>query len=66
LSQTRVAVGNNQGRVGSRYLQGQVDKACLIVTDRPKEANDVEQREVPINLVAVLAKPFAVFLREHG
>lgn len=66
LSQTRVAVGNNQGRIGSLYVQGQVDKACLVVTDRYEQANDVEQCEVSINLIAELAKPFAVFLREHG
>lgn len=66
LSQTRVAVGNNQGRVGSRYIQGQVDKACLVVTDQPEQANVAEKHEVQISLVAKLAPPYAVFLRDHS
>lgn len=65
LNQTKVAVGNNQGKLGSRYLLGQVDKACLEVTDRPEQTNEAEKKEVEINLVAELAEPYAVFLRDH-
>ena len=65
LDQTRVAVGNNVGRLGSRYLLGQVDKACLEVTDKPEQTNEVQTKEVQINLVAELADPYAVFLRDH-
>lgn len=62
LAATRVAVGLNQGRLGSRYVQGQADKACLevIEVDRANEPSKV----VSINLVAELAEPYAVFLRE--
>jgi hypothetical protein len=28
LDQTRVQVGPSRGRLGSRYIQGRVDKAC--------------------------------------
>lgn len=62
LAATRVAVGPNQGRIGSRYVQGQADKACLevIKVDRANEPSKV----VAINLAAELAEPYAVFLRE--
>jgi hypothetical protein len=66
LNQTRVAVGNNQGRLGSRYLLGQVDKACLEVTEHPEQINAGEKKEVQISLVAELASPYAVFLRDHS
>jgi hypothetical protein len=66
LNQTRVAVGNNQGRVGSRYLLGQVDKACLEITDKPEQTNEEEKKEVEISLVAELAAPYAVFLKDHN
>jgi hypothetical protein len=66
LSQTKVAIGNNKGRVGSRYIQGHVDKACLEVTDRPEQVNTGNLKEIRINLVAKLTSPYAVFLRDHG
>lgn len=62
LSSTRVAVGRNQGRLGSRYVQGQADKACLEVVE-PERFNE-PRKAVPINLVAELEEPYAVFLRE--
>lgn len=63
LSATRVAVGPNTGRLGSRYVRGQADKACLMVTE-PETVNEEEKRKVRIDLVAELVDPFAVFLRE--
>jgi hypothetical protein len=63
LAQTEVALGNCKGRAGNRYVQGRVDKACLTVTEAPELANDIENREAPISLVAELAAPFAVFVR---
>lgn len=65
LNQTRVAVGRTQGRLGSRYIQGHVDKACLEVLPQPELSNDEKAMEVRIGLVAELAKPYAVFLRDH-
>jgi hypothetical protein len=65
LARTKVAIGNSRGRAGDRYLMGRVDKACLEVAER-LEANDAEQNEVQINLVAELAAPYAVFLKYHG
>jgi hypothetical protein len=62
LDQTKVAVGNNMGRLGSRYIAGRVDKACLEVMDVPERTNE-EPKIRPIHLVADLEKPFAVFLR---
>jgi len=67
LDQTRVAIGPSMGRLGSRYIKGRVDKACLEVLDKPEKAN-VEQgdaMERSINLVAKLRAPYAVFLRKY-
>ena len=63
LDQTRVPVGPSTGRLGSRYIKGRVDKACLEVLDAPELTNDVDPREIEINLVATLRAPYAVFLR---
>ncbi len=63
LASTRVAVGRNEGRQGSRYVQGQADKACLLVTE-PGQDDDKPKR-VKIDLIAELIDPYAVFLSEH-
>lgn len=63
LDQTRVPVGPSMGRLGSRYVQGRVDKACLEVLAAPELVNDSAPRDVGINLVATLKAPYAVFLR---
>jgi hypothetical protein len=62
LTQTQVAVGNSKGRLGSKYIQGKVDKACLEVLDRPA-TNEDDKKEIAVGLVAELASPYAVFLR---
>lgn len=64
LHQTEVAVGPKQGRLGSLYIKGRVDKACLEVTDEPARINDPEKATLQIDLVAELAPPYAVFLRD--
>jgi hypothetical protein len=66
LDQTRVPVGPSMGRIGSRYLRGQVDKACLEVLDRPEAVNEGDPRALAINLVAELQSPYAVFLRNKS
>jgi len=65
LLQTKVAIGPTTGRVGSRYIKGRVDKACLEITDAPELANEEDGADPnrPINLVADLISPYAVFLR---
>ena len=62
LDQTRVPVGPSTGRLGSRYIQGRVDKACLEVLDEPERVNE-PARDIEVNLVANLVDPYAVFLR---
>jgi hypothetical protein len=64
LHETRVAVGANAGRVGSRYIKGRIDKACLFVDEKPELANEAETSDVNINLVAELVDPYSVFLRD--
>jgi hypothetical protein len=63
LNQTRVPIGPSQGKTGTRYLRGQVDKACLEILPAPELTNEEDAREVSIGLVAELREPFAVFLR---
>lgn len=63
LNRTRVPVGPSTGRLGSRYINGRVDKACLEMLEGPELPNDAEARNIQINLVATLQDPFAVFLR---
>ena len=50
LDQTRVPVGPSIGRLGSRYIKGRVDKACLEFTDSPELSNDAERRIIDIGL----------------
>lgn len=66
LQQTVVPVGPSNGRVGSRYVSGRIDKACLTVTTQPELSNDDTVKfERPIHLVAELVRPYAVFLRNY-
>jgi hypothetical protein len=62
LDHTRVAIGPSQGRSGSRYIQGRVDKACLEVTSAAQEPGPPNM--IKIGLVARLVAPYAVFLRD--
>ncbi len=62
LDQTSVPVGPSMGRLGSRYIQGRVDKACLEVLEAPELVNEA-RRDIDIQLVADLLDPYAVFLR---
>jgi hypothetical protein len=57
LADTRVAVGNSRGRVGTEYIKGHVDKACLEVVSHTG-ADSVE-----IGFIADVVEPYAVFLR---
>lgn len=68
LDVTRVALGNSMGRPGQKYIQGRVDKACLEVIEATghEEAAGGEAIRTPvqhIGLVAKLASPFAVYVR---
>ena len=66
LQQTVVPVGPSSGRVGSRYVSGRIDKACLTMTAQPELSNaDTAKFERPIHLVAELVQPYAVFLRNY-
>lgn len=63
LSRTRVALGRSAGLLGSSYIKGRVDKACLETIDAGPPGNDL--RSVHIGLVAQLREPYAVFLRNR-
>ena len=63
LSRTKVALGNSAGILGSTYIKGRVDKACLEIINETPPGSD--PRKVDISLVAQLKKPYAVFLRNR-
>jgi len=69
LSLTQVALGNSMGSPGSSYIKGRVDKACLQVigdsTETGTEGNtEIEAEDARhIGLVAELAEPYAVYVR---
>jgi hypothetical protein len=65
LHQTQVSVGPSRGRLGSQYIAGRVDKACLEVLDEERLVNDQSKTKRDIGLVAELREPFAVFLRNY-
>ena len=62
LSRTQVAIGNSRGAIGSRYIRGRVDKACLEVTDPGEENNEPL---VHIKFTARLVEPYAVYVRNR-
>lgn len=64
LDQTRVAVGNSLGAVGSKYIAGRVDKACLEIMDTSC-VGGTPPLPVQIGLIAELVEPFAVYLRNR-
>jgi hypothetical protein len=64
LEQTRVAIGNSIGAIGSKYIAGRVDKACLeIVGEKPGAATTPAVTPVHIGLVAEIVDPYAVYVR---
>jgi hypothetical protein len=67
LSRTKVAIGNQTGRRGDRYIKGRVDKACLeYIAEADPEPDPDEEKVIDIGLVAELRKPYAVFVRNEA
>jgi hypothetical protein len=69
LAATKVAIGNQLGRAGHLYISGRVDKACLEITEPTQDAvagpDEIDRKTKAISLVARLAPPYAVFLRNR-
>jgi hypothetical protein len=64
LANTHVAIGNSTGRIGSEYVKGRVDKACLRAgPGSPGGSASAPSKAVNIRLLARLTDPYAVFLR---
>jgi len=64
LDRTRVAIGNSMGTVGSNYIAGRVDKACLeIVGENSGAVATPAVAPVHIGLIAELVDPYAVYVR---
>lgn len=65
LSRTRVALGNSLGKLGSRYVSGRVDKACLEVFGEGGDSTTSEKPPVHIKLVAEVSAPYAGYVRNR-
>lgn len=64
LEKAKVALGKSVGRLGSQYIAGRVDKACLDMSDQfDIQSAPEEMTAVQIGLVAELCEPYAVFLK---
>jgi hypothetical protein len=64
LDETKVALGKSAGKLGSTYIAGRVDKACLDLSDQIGSSPNAEgAKAVEISLVAELCEPYAVFLK---
>ena len=64
LNQSVVALGPSEGKRGDAYIQGRVDKACLLY--QPSSVSDDQKQIVlPIRLVADLVEPYAALLRNQ-
>lgn len=63
LAHTEVAIGNQTGRRGDRYIKGRVDKACLKYVGEELEEPEDDEKTIEIGLVASLRPPYAVFVR---
>ena len=60
LADTKVGVGRFSGALGSDYVKGRVDKACLVFS--PNDANSGRD-SISLKLAARLVEPFAVLLK---
>lgn len=66
LDATKVALGNSIGAIGSNYIRGKVDKACLEVGVESAEGESHSggtEKILHIGLVAKVVPPYAVYVR---
>jgi hypothetical protein len=63
LAQSKVAVGPCEGRRGDLYVQGRVDKACLVYEPSAEGEPANPKTTKQIKLVAELVDPYAALLR---
>lgn len=63
LGELEVGVGPSRGKRADKYLVGQSDKGCFVFSERDVPAPPDERIIKPINLVARVKSPFAVFVR---
>lgn len=61
LESTRVRVGTSSGRLGSKFVVGTIDKACLVFEPGAGDAEAGSHRR--ISLVARVCEPYAMLLR---
>ena len=57
-----VGIGPSRGRPAGEYIQGRVDKACL-VRDSSRLSTETEDKVLQVQYAAKLQDPFAVFVR---
>jgi hypothetical protein len=62
LDQFTVGVGPSRGKSAMEYLQGRIDKGCLVRSPEPVEAKDPPLRK-QLKFAAKMIEPYAVLLR---
>jgi len=60
LENFEVGIGPSRGKAASKYIQGRIDKACLVVSENFHASDSVQ---IPISFKAPLLEPYAVLLR---
>ncbi|MGE4243302.1 hypothetical protein [Ramlibacter sp.] len=63
LEDSAVGVGRMRGAKGDKYIQGHVDKACLVF--QPGGAPEPTGKQVALKLAARLHAPYAVLLKQN-
>ena len=65
LAKSKVAIGPSEGRRGDKYIQGRVDKACLVYDPSLDEVPAQNQNTKHISLAADIIAPYAAILRNY-
>jgi len=63
LSKYSVGIGNSEGIPAPDYIQGQVDKGCLIRHESDDLSEQYKTQKVKIDWVSRLIKPYSVFVK---
>ncbi len=64
LNSFEVAIGPSAGKPAEAYLQGRIDKGCLVKSGSPRDVAAPEERIVrKAGYAAEMKDPFAVLLR---
>ncbi len=63
LEDYQIALGNSRGKSAADYLQGHIDKACLVRGDKPNPVAVPKPKIRKVEFFARLQEPYAVLLK---